>query len=67
MNIKPVTIETGSRAAALKSGRADVVFWFQVFTGYGAKQDDIPEGVITSTPYYGWNKSVLLGKKENTR
>ena len=63
VNVKTITVETGARAAALKSGRADVVFWFQVFRGYDAKQDDVPEGVITSTPYYGWNKSVMLGKK----
>ena len=63
VNINPVIFETGARAAALKSGRADVVFWFLVFMGYDAKQDDVPEGVITSTPYYGWNKSVLIGTK----
>ena len=63
VNIKTITVETGARAAALKSGRADVVFWFMVFRGYDAKQDDVPEGVITSTPYYGWNKSVMLGRK----
>lgn len=63
VNIKPVVVETGARATALKSGRADVVFWFQVFTGYDAVQQDIPEGVITSTPYYGWNKFLLVGRK----
>ena len=62
VNIKPVVVDTASRAAALKSGRADVVFWFQVFAGYDV-QPDVPEGVITSRPYYGWNKSVLIGKK----
>ena len=62
INIKPVIVETGSRAMALKSGRADVVFWFQVFTGYD-KQPDVPEGIITSTPYYGWNKTFLIGRK----
>ena len=63
VNIKPLNVETGARAAALKSGRADVVFWFMVFMGYDAKQEDIPEGIITSTPYFGWNKSVLIGRK----
>ncbi len=62
VNINPVIVETGARAVALKSGRADVVFWFQIFEGYDA-QPDVPEGVITSTPYYGWNKSMLIGKK----
>ena len=62
VNIKLVNIETGSRAAALKSGRADGVFWFMTFEGYD-KQPDLPEGVITSTPYYGWTKVLLIGKK----
>ena len=65
ININVVNIETGARAVALKSGRADAVFWFQMFEGYENFKDqpDIPEGVIVSTPYYGWNKSVLIGKK----
>ncbi|MBR0248847.1 MAG: transporter substrate-binding domain-containing protein [Synergistaceae bacterium] len=62
VNINPIIVETGARAVALKSGRADVVFWFQLFEGYD-KQPDVPEGVITSTPYYGWNKSIFIGKK----
>ena len=65
MNIELVNVETGARAMALKSGRADVVFWFQIFSGYESftEQPDIPEGVIVSTPYYGWNKNMLIGKK----
>ncbi len=63
VNIKTITVETGARPAALKSGRADAVFWLQLFSGYEdfTKQPDIPEGVIVSTPYFGWNKSVLIG------
>ena len=61
VNVRPVIVETSSRAIALKSGRADVVFWFQVFEGYD-KQPDVPEGVIVSTPYYGWNKAMLIGR-----
>ena len=62
VNIKTVTVETGSRVPALKSGRADAVFWFQLFEGYDV-QPDVPEGVITSTPYYGWNKVMLIGSR----
>ena len=62
VNINPVNVETGSRASALQSGRADGVFWFMTFEGYD-KQPDLPEGVITSTPYYGWTKVLLIGKK----
>ena len=66
VNIKIVNVETGSRAMILKSGRADVVFWFQIFSNYESfsKQPDIPEGVIVSTPYYGWNKTMLIGLKK---
>lgn len=62
VNVKVVNVETGSRAVALKSGRADVVFWFQIFEGY-EKQPDVPEGVIVTTPYYGWNKFMLIGQQ----
>jgi len=66
ININVVNVETGSRAVALKSERVDSVFWFQLFTGYENFKDqpDIPEGVIVSTPYYGWNKSMLIGKNK---
>ncbi|MBQ7196105.1 MAG: transporter substrate-binding domain-containing protein [Synergistaceae bacterium] len=63
LNINIINVEAGSRATALKSGRADIVFWFSVFEGYD-KQPDIPEGIIVSTPYYGWNKNVLIGVKK---
>ena len=62
INIKTITVETGARASALKSGRADVVFWIEKFEGYDV-QPDVPAGIIISTPYYGWNKSVLIGRK----
>ena len=62
VNVKTITVESGSRVPALTSGRADVVFWIQIFEGYDV-QPDVPEGVITSTPYYGWNKVMLIGKK----
>ncbi|MBQ9419145.1 MAG: transporter substrate-binding domain-containing protein [Synergistaceae bacterium] len=66
ININLVNVETGARAVALQSGRADVVFWFQIFAGYDSfkQQPDIPEGVIVSTPYYGWNKAMLIGAKK---
>ena len=62
LNINTITLDTASRVPSLTSGRADAVFWFQIFEGYDV-QPDVPEGVITSTPYYGWNKAVLIGKK----
>ncbi len=60
MNIQLVYTETASRAAALMSGKADVVFWFKLHSGQ-AEQFDIPEGIITTAPYYGWNKMFDIG------
>lgn len=62
VNINLVNIETGARAIALKSGRADVVFWFQMFSGDEKLIPDIPDGVIVSMPYYRWNRSMMIGK-----
>ena len=60
MNIKLVYTESASRAAALMSGKADVVFWFELYSDKG-EQFDIPEGIISTVPYYGWNKNIYVG------
>ncbi|MBQ7215616.1 MAG: transporter substrate-binding domain-containing protein, partial [Synergistaceae bacterium] len=52
MNVQLVYTDAASRAAALMSGKADVVFWFKLHSGQ-AEQFDIPEGIITTAPYYG--------------
>ena len=62
-NIKLVNIDTGARAAALKSGRVDVVFWFQSNVNPSMPNLDVPEGVILSEPYYQWNEQYFIGKK----
>lgn len=62
VNIELVNIESGARAAALASGRADAVFWFQFQKG-AEKQSDIPEGITLSESYYGWNEVLNIGKK----
>ena len=59
MNIKLVYTEAASRAAMLMSGKADVVFWFEAYSH--GHQFDIPEGIITTAPYYGWNKQMWIG------
>ena len=61
VNIKLENVETGARVAALKSGRVDVVFWIAIFGGNF--RFDLPDGVIVSEPYYGWDKVYLIGKK----
>lgn len=60
MNIKLVYTNAASRAAALMSGKADVVFWFELYSDKG-EQFDIPEGIISTVPYYGWNKNIYVG------
>ncbi|MBQ3402304.1 MAG: transporter substrate-binding domain-containing protein [Synergistaceae bacterium] len=62
-NIQLVNIDAGARSAALASGRADVVFWYEVVKG-AEIQPDIPEGVIVSEPYYEWEKFIHLRKKQ---
>ena len=62
VNIQLVNIESGARAAALASGRADVVFWFEYHHGANM-QVDIPEGILLSEPYYTWNEFLSLKKK----
>ena len=60
MNIKLIYTNAASRAAALMSGKADVVFWFELYSDKG-EQFDIPEGIIYTVPYYGWNKNIYIG------
>ena len=62
VNVELVQVESGARAAALSSKRADVVFWFQVRAGEET-QPDIPDGVILSDSYYDWTKYLHIRKK----
>ena len=62
VNLELVNIDTNARAAALASGRADVVLWFKVYHG-AENQPDIPAGVILSEPYYSWDKFMHIKLK----
>ena len=62
MNVELVEFEAGARTAALTSGRADVVFWYEV-SANAETQPDVPEGVILSRPYYEWDKFIHLRRK----
>ena len=62
VNIELVNLDSGARASALKSGRVDMVFWFEKAEGM-EKQFDIPEGIILSEPYYTFNEYMNLKKK----
>lgn len=61
VNVRLMSVESGARSAALASGRADVVFWYEVDKG-AESQPDIPEGVIVSETYYDWEKFIHLRK-----
>ena len=61
-NIQLINIESGARASALASKRADVVFWFEYHKDDN-EQPDIPEGVVLSEPYYTWNEYFNIKKK----
>ena len=61
MNIELTEIDAGARTSALASGRADVVFWYEVDMN-SQNQSDIPEGVIVSKPYYEWHKFIHVKK-----
>ncbi|MBR0035487.1 MAG: transporter substrate-binding domain-containing protein [Synergistaceae bacterium] len=63
VNIEPVQVDAGARAAALTSGRVDCVFWFSDAEGMNAKYD-LPEGIILTTPYFYWNKQLFIGLKK---
>ena len=59
VNIVPVNVNAGARTAAIVSGRADVVFWYEV-NSTTKKQPDIPDDVIISEPYLDWDKFIHL-------
>ena len=62
-NIELVNIDSGARSAALASGRADVVFWYEVDLS-SENQSDVPDGIILSNPYYEWDRFIHLRKAE---
>ena len=64
MNIELINVDSGARTASLASGRADVVFWYEVDMSGRGIQPDIPQGVILSDPYYEWQKFIHLRKAE---
>lgn len=63
INIKLVYVETAARTTALMSGRADCIFWYQLYNASN-NQPDTPEGVIFSDPYYDFNIMLHIGRKQ---
>ncbi|MDY6399735.1 MAG: transporter substrate-binding domain-containing protein [Synergistales bacterium] len=75
-NINVINIEAGARSSALVSGKADVIFWYRSTKGMDIPEEtgfkgenplntaikDSTEGVILSTPYYEWERTLMLTK-----
>ena len=57
VNISLVNVSAGARTAALVSGRADVVFWYEVNKNFNI-QPDVPDEVILSEPYLEWDQFI---------
>ena len=57
VNISLVNVDAGARTAALVSGRADIVFWYEVHKNVNS-QPDVPDDVILSEPYLEWDKFI---------
>lgn len=66
-NIELMQVDSAARVPALTSGRADVVFWFSMwtFTGSfaGREQPDIASDVLVSVPYYMTDLLFKVSKK----
>ena len=62
INVELVSINSGARAAALASERADGVFWFWYDKSTKIPRD-VPTGVKLTEPYYSWDTFTLVGKK----
>ena len=63
VNIVTVSVSAGARTAALVSGRADVVFWYEV-NKQSNIQPDVPDDVLLSDPYLEWNTFYHLSSAE---
>ena len=61
VNIVLVNVNAAARTAALKSGRADVVFWYEVNKSLES-QPDVNNEVILSVPYLEWDQFIHLQK-----
>ena len=59
VNINVIQVEAGSRTAALVSGKADVVFWYEA-SKMKEWNLDAAEDVILSEPYLEWNTFIHL-------
>ncbi len=64
VNIDVVNVSAGARTAALVSGRADAVFWYEVNRSLEF-QPDVADSVLLSEPYLSWNTFMHIRKDED--
>ena len=64
INIQLVQVNAGARTSAIVSGRADVVFWYEVHKN-STSQHDVNEDIILSEPYLSWDKFIHLQFEED--
>ncbi len=64
-NIELVSINSGERVSALKSGKADVIFGCLSFNSPLLWSVDIPDDIIASDPYFSWNNLLHVGLKKS--
>ena len=64
VNVQLIQVSAAARTSALVSGRADVVFWYEVHKN-SAFQPDVDKDIILSEPYLSWNKFIHLQFEEN--
>lgn len=63
LNVQTVNVSAGARTSALVSGRADVVFWYEV-NRQSEYQADVPDEVALSEPYLDWDKFIHITTSE---
>ena len=59
LNIEIVQVDTASRTAAIVSGKADVVFWYEI-SNMTDEYLDVPKEILISEPYLEWNTFIHL-------
>ena len=64
VNIEILQVDTASRTAAIVSGKADVVFWYEV-SKMTDDYLDVPKEILISEPYLEWNTFMHLTFDEN--
>lgn len=63
MNVELVSVDSGSRAIALSTGVADIVFWMEggdYNNWEGADREDQPEHTVATEPYMSFSARIVV-------